>query len=175
MRAFSHATLITSQVLSAIKTAATPITFLATKIYGLLKPTQAAAAGMRVLKVSVEQVAAAGSRLASSSIGSGLSSMAGGLKMGAVAAGAMGVAMAGMAASTAMATEKNVAVFGTMVHSMEQGAAIVASIQRTKAAGMFDNQELLDSSRLLFKGGVAAVDLAGKTDQLAMIAAGSST
>lgn len=175
MRAFSHATLITSQVLSAIKTAATPITFLATKIYGLLKPTQAAAAGMRVLKVSVEQVAAAGSRLASSSIGSGLSSMAGGLKMGAVAAGAMGVAMAGMAASTAMATEKNVAVFGTMVHSMEQGAAIVASIQRTKAAGMFDNQELLDSSRLLFKGGVAAVDLAGKTDQLAKIAAGTST
>jgi tape measure domain-containing protein len=175
MRAFSHATLFTSQVLSAIKTAATPITFLATKIYGLLKPTQAAAAGMRALKASVEQVAAAGSRLASSSIGSGLSSMAGGLKMGAVAAGALGVAMVGMATTTAMATEKNIAVFGTMVHSMEQGAAIVASIQKTKAAGLFDNQELLDSSRLLFKGGVAAVDLAGKTDQLAKIAAGTST
>jgi tape measure domain-containing protein len=175
MRAFSHATLFTSQVLSAIKTAATPITFLATKIYGLLKPTQAAAAGMRALKASVEQVAAAGSRLASSSIGSGLSSMAGGLKMGAVAAGALGVAMVGMATTTAMATEKNIAVFGTMVHSMEQGAAIVASIQKTKAAGLFDNQELLDSSRLLFKGGVAAVDLAAKTDQLAKIAAGTST
>lgn len=175
MRAFSHATLFTSQVLSAIKTAATPITFLATKIYGLLKPTQAAAAGMRVLKASVEQVAAAGSRLASSSIGSGLSSMVGGLKMGAVAAGAMGVAMVGMATTTAMATEKNIAVFGTMVHSMEQGAAIVASIQKTAAAGLFDNQQLLDSSRLLFKGGVAAVDLAAKTDQLAKIAAGTST
>jgi tape measure domain-containing protein len=175
MRAFSHATLFTSQVLSAIKTAATPITFLATKIYGLLKPTQAAAAGMRALKASVEQVAAAGSRLASSSIGSGLSSMAGGLKMGAVAAGALGVAMVGMATTTAMATEKNIAVFGTMVHSMEQGAAIVASIQKTKAAGLFDNQQLLDSSRLLFKGGVAAVDLAAKTDQLAKIAVGTST
>ena len=80
-----------------------------------------------------------------------------------------------VATTTAMATEKNIAVFGTMVHSMEQGAAIVASIQKTKAAGLFDTQQLLDSSRLLFKGGVAAVDLASKTDQLAKIAAGTST
>jgi tape measure domain-containing protein len=78
-------------------------------------------------------------------------------------------------AKVALAVEKNIAVFGTMVHSMEQGAAIVASIQKTKAAGLFDNQQLLDSSRLLFKGGVAAVDLAAKTDQLAKIAAGTST
>lgn len=78
-------------------------------------------------------------------------------------------------AKGAIAVEKNIAVFGTMVHSMEQGAAIVASIQKTAAAGLFDNQQLLDSSRLLFKGGVAAVDLAAKTDQLAKIAAGTST
>jgi hypothetical protein len=65
-------------------------------------------------------------------------------------------------------------VFGTMVHDLEQGKAIVASIQGTKAASFFDNQELLDSSRLLYKAGVATTDLAAKTDQFAKIAIGGS-
>jgi tape measure domain-containing protein len=85
------------------------------------------------------------------------------------------VAMVGFSASTAMATEKNNAIFGTMLHDMEQGAAVVQSLQGTKAAGLFDNQELLDSGRLLFKARVSAKDLAGKTDQLAKIAIGTST
>jgi tape measure domain-containing protein len=106
-------------------------------------------------------------------------SLFGGLisKAGMAKAGLMGLAVAAVAwgSQTAMATEKNNVVFGTMLHDMEQGAAVVQSLQSTQAAGLFDNQELLDSGRLLFKAGVSAADLAGKTDQLATIATATST
>jgi hypothetical protein len=93
----------------------------------------------------------------------------------------MKTAMLGLAAgavmwgtSTAMATEKNVALFGSMLHDVQQGKAAVQSIQNTKAAAFFDNQELLDSGRLLYKAGVSADGLAAKTDQFAKIALGAS-
>lgn len=87
---------------------------------------------------------------------------------GAVAAVALGV-------NFAMATEKSQAVFGVMLKDMEQGKAVVASLQGSKAVGLFDNEEVLNSGRLLFKAGVAANDLKGKTEQLATIAAATST
>jgi tape measure domain-containing protein len=85
--------------------------------------------------------------------------------------------MAAMAWGTkvAVATEKNIAVFGVMLKDMGQGAAVVKSLQNTQAAKLFDNQELLDSGRLLYKAGVSAADVAGKTNQLATIAAATST
>lgn len=91
-----------------------------------------------------------------------------------------GLAAAGMGAialgtSTALATEKNNAVFGTMLKDMGQGAAVVKSLQGTQAAKLFDNQELLQSGVLLFKSGVSATELASKTNQLATIAAATST
>lgn len=109
------------------------------------------------------------------SIGSRLGGAAGKAMLMAGAMLAMVAGAATWGASTAMATEKNNVVFGTMLHDMEQGKAVVSSLQGTKAAGLFDNQELLDSGRLLFKAGVSATDLAGKTDQLATIATATST
>lgn len=75
----------------------------------------------------------------------------------------------------AVATEKNSAVFGIMLKDMQQGQAVVKSLQASKAAKLFDNQELLDSGRLLFKSGVSAADLTAKTEQLATIASATST
>jgi len=101
--------------------------------------------------------------------------LAGAVKLGVNAIGLIGAASVAMAATTAMATEKNQAVFGVMLKDMEQGKAVVASLQQAKSVGLFDNEEVLNSGRLLFKAGVAAADLAGKTDQLATIAAATST
>jgi tape measure domain-containing protein len=85
------------------------------------------------------------------------------------------VKLLSIGASAAVATEKSAAVFGVMLHDMDQGAAVVQKLQQTKAAKVFDNAELLDSGRLLFKAGVSAKDLADKTDQLATIAVATST
>jgi tape measure domain-containing protein len=101
--------------------------------------------------------------------------LAGAVKLGVNAIGLIGAASVAMAATTAMATEKNQAVFGVMLKDMEQGKSVVASLQQAKSVGLFDNEEVLNSGRLLFKAGVAAADLAGKTDQLATIAAATST
>jgi tape measure domain-containing protein len=101
--------------------------------------------------------------------------LAGAVNLGVNAIGLIGAASVAMAATTAMAVEKNQAVFGVMLKDMEQGKAVVASLQEAKSVGLFDNEEVLNSGRLLFKAGVAAADLAGKTDQLATIAAATST
>jgi tape measure domain-containing protein len=91
-----------------------------------------------------------------------------------VALGA-GVGLLAIGTSTAIATEKNNAVFGVMLKDMEAGKAVVGSLQKTEAAKLFDNQELLDSGRLLFKAGISAGNVADKTNQLATIAAATST
>jgi tape measure domain-containing protein len=78
-------------------------------------------------------------------------------------------------ASTAVAGEKNDVVFGTMLKNMDQGKAVVDSLQATDAAKLFDNEELLNSGRLIFKAGVSAADLGAKTNQLATIATATST
>jgi tape measure domain-containing protein len=113
----------------------------------------------------------AASNKASGSVGA-FGSKAGMMK--AMAAGLIGGIMA-LGTQTAIATEKNVAVFGAMMHDVGQGAAVVKSLQSTQAAKFFDNQELLDGGRLLYKAGVSATDLATKTDQLAKIATATST
>lgn len=102
----------------------------------------------------------------------GLSSKAG---MAKTAAAGILMGMVAVGTQTAMATEKNNAIFGSMLHDMGQGTAVVKSLQATKAAKFFDNQELLDSGRLLFKAGVSATQLANKTEQFAKISAGTST
>lgn len=112
-----------------------------------------------------------GSSLASRGF-AGLSSKAG---MAKTAAAGILMGMVAVGTQTAMATEKNNALFGSMLHDMGQGTAVVKSLQATKAAKFFDNQELLDSGRLLFKAGVSATQLANKTEQFAKISAGTST
>jgi tape measure domain-containing protein len=118
---------------------------------------------------------ASGAKAASAPLGGMLSRVPGMASAANLALTGLGVAMVGMSASTAMATEKNEAVFGVMLKSADQGRAVVASLQNAEAVGLFDNEEVLNSGRLLFKAGVSAQDLAGKTDQLATIAAATST
>ncbi len=101
--------------------------------------------------------------------------LTGAVKIGVNAIGLIGAASVAMGATTAKAVEKNQAVFGVMLKDMEQGKAVVASLQASQAVGLFDNEEVLNSGRLLFKAGVAAVDLKAKTEQLATIAAATST
>lgn len=112
----------------------------------------------------------AASDKASNGVG-GFGSRAGMMK---TAAAGLLAGMVALGTSTAVATEKNAAIFGTMLHDVDQGAAVVKSIQGTQAAKFFDNQELLDSGRLLYKAGVNATDLGAKTDQFSKIAVGAS-
>jgi hypothetical protein len=196
MRAFSYTTLAASQALASLRTLATPITFIGRSLWNLVRPAQAAKVGLDGVATGgqragivlrgisaatstaasgLSRVATAGGR-AASSLGSGwMSSIASGAKMAAVGIAGLGIAAVGMGSSVAMATEKNQAVFGVMLKDMEQGKAVVASLQGSAAVGLFDNDEVLNSGRLLFKAGVAAVDLKGKTEQLATIAAATST
>ena len=128
------------------------------KVYGL-------AAGVAKLAASPLRSAVDGFRSLGSTV----------LKLGPQIAAVGAMAAVAWGTKVAVATEKNVAVFGTMLKDMGQGAAVVKSLQNTKAAKLFDNQELLDSGRLLYKAGVSAKDVAGKTNQLATIAAATST
>jgi len=130
---------------------------------GMKKASDDAAAGM----AKMEQ--------GSSKLSRGLGFIGSKAGLAKTAAAGLLAGMVALGTSTAMATEKNSAVFGTMLHDMEQGKAVVASLQKTTAAKFFDNQELLDSGRLLFKAGVSAADLSGKTNQFAKIAAATST
>ena len=196
MRAFSYTTLAASQALASLRTLAAPITFIGRSLWNLVRPAQAAKVGLDGVATGgqragiilrgmsaatstaasgLSRVAAAGGRAASSMGGGWMSSIASGAKLAAVGIAGLGIAAVGMGSSVAMATEKNQAVFGVMLKDMEQGKAVVASLQGSAAVGLFDNDEVLNSGRLLFKAGVAAVDLSAKTDQLATIAAATST
>lgn len=195
-RAFSHTTLFAAQTLRTIRTAATPITWLGGQLWNLVRPAKAAKVGIDGIAVgghkagvvlrgmtaaasqtasALGRVASASKNAASSSVGNMFSAIPGKAMMATAGVAAFGVAMLGMGTKTAMATEKNQAVFGVMLKDVEQGKAVVASLQNAASVGLFDNDEVLNSGRLLFKAGVAAKDLAGKTDQLATIAAATST
>ena len=130
---------------------------------GIKKATDDAASGMKNLDAST------------SKLSRGMSFLSSKAGMAKTAAAGLLAAIVVLGTNTAIATEKNNAVFGVMLKDMEQGAAVVKSIQGTEAAKLFDNQELLDSGRLLFKAGISAKDVAGKTNQLATIAAATST
>lgn len=179
-----------------LKTVATPITFIGRQIWNLVRPAQAAKVGLDGIAVggqkaglilrgitssasgaasALGKVGTASAGALKGSVGGGFRSMASGAMMAGTAVAGLSIAMVGMGTSTAMATEKNQAVFGVMLKDMEQGKAVVASLQNSAAVGLFDNDEVLNSGRLLFKAGVAAVDLSAKTDQLATIAAATST
>jgi tape measure domain-containing protein len=197
-RLFAQSTYMVGTAVKSVVTVMTPLVKLtamaARGVMSLISPAKSAATSLARLtgvqntfigkamgmKPAADQAAQALAKMdktaaATASSGGGFGGLIGKAMMVKTAMMAAGVAMVVMAGSTAMATEKNNAVFGTMLHDMEQGAAVVKSLQGTEAAGLFDNQELLDSGRLLFKAGVSAKDLAGKTDQLAKIAVATST
>jgi hypothetical protein len=185
-RAFAHGTYFAS---AAVKPFTATLGYAGGKLWGLVRPAKAAQVGLdgvatgghkagivlRGLQGVAGTTATALRKVSSvggGGIGSGITRGAGMAKL--AVAGLMGAIVA-MGTSTALATEKNNAVFGTMLHDMGQGAAVVKSIQGTEAAKLFDNNELLLSGRLLFKAGVNTVDLANRTNQFAKIATATST
>jgi tape measure domain-containing protein len=198
-RAFSHATYFTATALKMIRTSATPIVWVGQKIWSLVQPAKAARVGLDGVAVAGQRAgivlrgvqSAAGTaasaiskvgstamgagQSAFSSMGNSIASIPGKTALAATALAGVGIAMMGVGSKVAMATEKNQAVFGVMLKDMGQGKAVVDSLQNSKAVGLFDNDEVLNSGRLLFKAGVAAIDLKGKTEQLATIAAATST
>ena len=196
LRAFSHMTLAASQTVATLRTAATPVTWVAKSIWSMVRPAREAKVGLDGVTVaghkagfvlrgvtraadgtfrSLKAVGSASASMASGSAIGFLSSIPSMATMGATALAGLAAAAVAMGSNFAMATEKNQAVFGVMVKDMDQGQAIVADLQNSAAVGLFDNEEVLNSGRLLFKAGVAAVDLRGKTEQLATIAAATST
>lgn len=186
-RVFAHATYFTGPVATA---AGKAVSFAARSVWSIVSPAKSAATsllrltgvqntfigkalGMKKAGDDANNTLSkmdAASTKASKGVG-GFGSRAGMMK---TAAAGLLAGMVALGTSTAVATEKNAAIFGTMLHDVDQGAAVVKSIQGTQAAKFFDNQELLDSGRLLYKAGVNATDLGAKTDQFSKIAVGAS-
>lgn len=174
MRALAHGTFFASTAIRAIIGAARPLTAVAQQMLRLVQPARMVQASLHAVQSSAR--AATASLQTMASVGNrGFGPMISGAKMAATAVAGIAIAASAMGTKVAMATEKNQAVFGVMLKDMEQGKAVVASLQNSAAVGLFDNAEVLNSGRLLFKAGVAAQDLAAKTDQLATIAAATST
>lgn len=174
MRAMAHATYFGATALNMLRTAATPITFVGAKLWSLVSPAKAAAVAMNGVSAAARSVGTVASS-SMSRVSNSIAAIPGKAMLGATAVAGLGLALVGMGSKVAMATEKNQAVFGVMLKDMDQGKAVVDSLQNSKAVGLFDNEEVLNSGRLLFKAGVAAIDLKGKTEQLATIAAATST
>jgi tape measure domain-containing protein len=173
--------------------AVTGVKLLALPILAIANPARAAALALNLLSTAMRtagQVAMSAAvsmirlgsaivslpaRAISGAVGSVKNLVTGLAKLTVQAAAFGAVAAVALGVNFAMATEKSQAVFGVMLKDMEQGKAVVASLQGSQAVGLFDNEEVLNSGRLLFKAGVAATDLKGKTEQLATIAAATST
>lgn len=174
MRAMAHATYFGATALNMLRTAATPITYVSAKLWSLVSPAKAATVAMNGVSAAARSVGTVASS-SMSRVSNSIAAIPGKAMLGATAVAGLGIALIGMGSKVAMATEKNQAVFGVMLKDMGQGKAVVDSLQNSKAVGLFDNEEVLNSGRLLFKAGVAAIDLKGKTEQLATIAAATST
>jgi|GEM_PF-4664793 len=192
LRVFAHATYFTSTAIRGVVTAAKPITWVGSQIWKLVRPAKEAkvgldgvvtaghkagpvlrsvAMGANVASAALKKVATTGDRMT----GGWISNLPGKARLATAAIGAMAIGVVMLSANFAVAQEKNEVVFGTMLKNAEQGKAVVASLQGSNAAGLFDNDELLNSGRLLFKAGISAGDVAGKTEQLATIASATST
>lgn len=177
-RALSITVYGVSKAFTVVRAVVGPV---ATGIFRVASAAYGAVSAMRSLSGSVVSVTAkltglnAAASASKAAVSGGLSSIANKASFANLAISGLAAGVIAMSANFAMATEKNQAVFGVMVKDMDQGQAIVADLQNSAAVGLFDNEEVLNSGRLLFKAGVAAVDLRGKTEQLATIAAATST
>ena len=186
-RAFAHATYLTStamrplaplgRMLAPVLTAVGRGTMTAAKSLLTLKgQAQLAATAMNTTTATARRLASAVASVASPSraASAGMSGMMSTGRMLKAGVAGLAVGMIAMGTNTALGVEKSQAVFGTLLHDMQQGKAVVASLQQTKAAAFFDNDELQRSAALLYKSGVSTVDLAARTDQFAKVAAGAS-
>lgn len=87
---------------------------------------------------------------------------------GAAAATAWGIKLA-------TAAETSRVVFGTMLHDMAQGKALLAQLQNSKVAPFFDAKAIQDAGRDLLKAKVPVDQITGRLEQLGSIAIATKT
>jgi tape measure domain-containing protein len=134
----------------------------------------AASAGLAVfgLATRLGGLAAAGlSKVASSFAGLTTSLM----RFGAQAAIIGTIAASIWGAKLATAAETSRVVFGTMLHDMEQGKALLDQMQASKVAPFFDAKAIQDAGRDLLKAKVPVDQITGRMEQLGAIAIATKT
>jgi tape measure domain-containing protein len=87
---------------------------------------------------------------------------------GAIAGVVLGVKLAS-------AAETSRVVFGTMLHDMEQGKALLEQLQGSKVAPFFDAKQIQDAGRDLLKAKVPVDQITGRLEQLGGIAMATKT
>ncbi len=75
----------------------------------------------------------------------------------------------------AAAAETSRVIFGTMLHDMKQGAALLSALQSSKVAPFFDAKAIQDAGRDLLKAKVPVDQITGRLEQLGSIALATKT
>lgn len=151
-----------SMTTTAVRATGVQNTFIG-RLFGI-KPAadQAAAALAKLDRTSSAGTSRFGGMLA------GLGLVRGGLLAAGVAAIAMG-------AKSAAGAEMSAVSYGTILHDMEQGKALLATVQGWKGAPLFDTKDVEDSTRALLKAGVAPAMITDKLTELGNIASVTKT
>ena len=124
----------------------------------------AAVSGMRSLASSALSAATAiGSRLYSAA-SSALSIV-----------GVLGAAMVAWGMKTAIGLETAETVFGVLLKDMAQGKALIAALNATKVAPLFDAKQIQDAGRDLIKASVPVTQVTTKLEQLGQMAVATKT
>lgn len=134
----------------------------------------AASAGVAVLGLAsrLGNLAAAGA----SKIAGSFASLAGSMvRFGTQAAvyGAIAASVWGVKLATAAETSR--VVFGTMLHDMEQGKALLDQMQASKVAPFFDAKAIQDAGRDLLKAKVPVDQITARMEQLGAVALATKT
>lgn len=134
----------------------------------------AASAGLRLLGL-VGHVSSLARQGVSAAVGSFTSLAATLFKVGTQATvyGAMAASVWGVKLATAAETSR--VVFGTMLHDMAQGKALLAQMQSSKVAPFFDAKQIQDAGRDLLKAKVPVDQITGRLEQLGGIALATKT
>lgn len=190
LRAFSF---VVSAVSLVVRGAVTAIKLLALPILAIVNPAAAARLAMSLLADAVIFAGRAALRaglaflsftgklanLAKQGIASAVSSLtslAGSmLKVGAQAAvyGAVAASFWGVKLATAAETSR--VVFGTMLHDMAQGKALLDQMQGSSVAPFFDAKAIQDAGRDLLKAKVPVDQITSRMEQLGGIALATKT
>lgn len=152
------------------------ITSLGSALYRVTTAAYSAASGMVRFASST---AVSGLKALGGAVAGVATSIAGGL----VSAALMGIkVLTTLAAATvvwgvkmAAGAETAGVVFGTMLKNMTQGKALMRELEGWEGAALFDQKQVQDAGRDLFKAGVPVTQLIGKLDQLGNIAVATKT
>lgn len=124
----------------------------------------ATVAGMKSLASAVYSVTTA--------LGSKLYSAA---SSAATALGLVGAAIVAWGMKTAIGLETAETVFGVLLKDMAQGKALIAALNATKVAPLFDTKQIQDAGRDLIKAGVPVTQVTTKLEQLGQMAVATKT